>query len=186
MDQSIAIQKTQDKILEQVITKGDLADLSPADRIRQEKIRRRFEKRIVFASSGCWEWTGALTSAGYGLMQTGERTPAGNYKPTYTHRLAYELYVGPIPKGLSIDHLCRNPRCANPSHLEAVPIGVNVLRGTGMSAMHAKAIHCKRGHLKTPANMYIRPDGYRECRLCMRRRNKERTSKRRQANESHS
>lgn len=47
----------------------------------------------------------------------------------YAHRLSYELFVGPIPDGYELDHLCRNRGCVNPAHLEAVTHRVNVLRG---------------------------------------------------------
>ena len=76
-------------------------------------------KRRV-TEAGCWEWTGSrrpgrASSVGYGQM----RFEGRNY---FTHRLAYQLWVGPIPDGLTIDHLCRNTLCFNPAHLEAVTI----------------------------------------------------------------
>lgn len=70
----------------------------------------------------CWEWTGSLTQAGYGHMSV-------DGKLDYTHRIVWELLVGPIPEGLVIDHLCRNRACCNPDHLEPVEQAVNVRRG---------------------------------------------------------
>ena len=61
----------------------------------------------------CWLWTGAVTSSGYGSFVHEGRAKS-------THRLPYELIVGPIPHGLHIDHLCRNKKCCNPEHLEPV------------------------------------------------------------------
>lgn len=62
------------------------------------------------------------------------------------HRVAYELCIGPIPTGLTIDHLCRNTRCVNPKHLEAVTLRENILRGTGPTAHNAAKSACRRGH----------------------------------------
>ena len=61
-------------------------------------------------------------SSGYGIV-----TICG--KKYYTHRVAYEELVGPIPDGLVLDHLCRNRRCCNPEHLEPVTDGENTRRG---------------------------------------------------------
>src|SRR2546427_313621 len=88
---------------------------------------------------GCHEWRGALVGDGYGQFSIGrKRIPA--------HRFAYESSKGPIPKGLTIDHLCRNLRCVNPLHLEAVTLKENILRGTSFSAKRAKQTQCKHGH----------------------------------------
>ena len=62
------------------------------------------------------------------------------------YRLAYEITKGPVPKGLEIDHLCRNRACLNPFHLEAVTRRVNVLRGFGACGNNARKTHCKFGH----------------------------------------
>lgn len=76
----------------------------------------RLMSKVVEDASGCWQWTGATVRNGYGVMGRGARG-TGN---VLVHRLSYEVYVGPIPEGLHIDHLCRNRACINPSHLEAV------------------------------------------------------------------
>ena len=84
------------------------------------------------------------------------------------HRLAYEAAYGDIPDGLVIDHLCRNRRCINPQHLEAVTIGENALRGVGSPAQNARKTHCKRGHEFTQENTIRLPHDRRECRACRR------------------
>ncbi len=61
----------------------------------------------------CWEWTGAVNKHGYGFLTLSRAR-------WYVHRLMWTTLVGPIPKGMVIDHLCRNPPCCNPDHLEVV------------------------------------------------------------------
>jgi len=122
----------------------------------------RFWPRVEKTDS-CWIWTGA--------KKTGHSTgPYGHFeingKSVLAHRYAYEALVGPIPSGLTIDHLCRNPLCVNPSHLEPVTRKENILRGVGATAMHARKTHCKNGHEFNEANTYIRRDGNRLCRVC--------------------
>lgn len=90
----------------------------------------------------------------------------------YVHRYAYQRFVGPIPNGMEIDHVCRNRACANPLHLEAITHHENLLRGRTLTARNAAATHCPHGHAYTPDNTYLRqrPDGRyeRECRVCRR------------------
>jgi hypothetical protein len=117
---------------------------------------------------GCWMWTGRdfnkKPHGSYGMWKdlTGKRRLA--------HRVAYELAVGPIPEGLTLDHLCRVTLCVNPAHLEAVTQGVNTLRGVGPSAVNARRSHCSHGHVFDEANTYVTPDGRRQCRACNRAR----------------
>jgi hypothetical protein len=89
---------------------------------------------------GCWLWTKALSTSGYGVFAP-VRT-----RTVYAHRYSYELHRGPIPRGLVLDHLCRVPSCVNPHHLEAVTDRVNILRGTGYSARNARRTRCPKGH----------------------------------------
>lgn len=116
----------------------------------------------------CWGWTGSLTpSPGrYGVFHRREKK---RIITMMAHRTTYELLVGPIPEGYTIDHLCKNHRCVNPEHLEPVPHGVNLLRGNTINAANATKTHCKHGHEFTPENTYIRPDtGCRMCKACNR------------------
>lgn len=103
----------------------------------------------------CWLWTAALVK-GYGRFYDTDMRPVG------AHRWAYELLVGPIPEGLTIDHLCRVRRCVNPDHLEVVTQRENVARVPPKT-------HCPHGHAFTAANTYIRKpkaDGLRPARQC--------------------
>jgi hypothetical protein len=106
----------------------------------------------------CWDWTGALNSKGYGSV-------AHKGRVWSTHRLAYELLVGPIPDGLQLDHLCRNRSCCNPDHLEPVTPKVNSERGA-----QATKMHCVRGHALAGENLLIKKRGQlspvRNCRTC--------------------
>jgi hypothetical protein len=114
--------------------------------------------------SSCWEWTGYTDSNGYGRLKLGGRISVSRA----THRIAYELLVGPIAEGLELDHLCRNRRCCNPLHLEPVTHRENMRRSDGIVGRKARQTHCKRGHEFTDQNTYRRPDGCRVCRTCAR------------------
>lgn len=126
----------------------------------------------VDATGPCWEWTAArLSSGGYGAFRL-------NGKTQRAHRVAWELLVGPIPEGLVLDHLCRNPVCVNPDHLQPVTDRVNVVeRGHTIMARKARQTHCLRGHPLTEDNIY-RYGSSRECKECHAIRRKARTQRR--------
>jgi hypothetical protein len=109
----------------------------------------------------CWLWLSVKTENGYGRFKlNGKMVPA--------YRVAYELLAGPIPQGLTLDHLCRVPACVRPSHLEPVTTRENILRGVGVTARNAIKTHCANGHLFDEANTYIDAKGARVCRTCIR------------------
>lgn len=122
----------------------------------------------------CWPWKAGRT-VGYGRFFNGMRDVAA-------HRFAYELVIGPIPEGLILDHLCHDHSCpipgfdcphracCNPSHLRPATHRENVLRGEGPSAKEARQTHCIRGHPFDEENTYLTPAGWRQCRICKRRR----------------
>lgn len=111
--------------------------------------------------SDCWLWSGKPNADGYGLKRC-------NGKQQYVHRLSYMYFIGPIPEGHTIDHLCRVRNCYNPAHLEAVTRGENVLRGEGLAAVAARRDCCKHGHVYDEENTYITKGGTRTCRTCRR------------------
>lgn len=92
-----------------------------------DEIKTRLLKRRLIASTGCWLWKGAL-SAGYGTVGIAPQISRS------AHRLAYIAFVGPIPKGLEIDHLCGIPSCINPEHLEPVTRAENCRRAKAARA----------------------------------------------------
>ena len=115
----------------------------------------------------CWLWTAAVNRVGgYGHFRVGLRT-------VYAHRLSYEWANGPIPDGLTIDHLCRVTTCVRPSHLEVVTNRENILRSEGFAACHARKNNCPRGHPYNETNTHVR-NGERHCRTCERIRARQR------------
>jgi len=112
----------------------------------------------------CWEWTGTK-NGGYGQFSKPLSSPGS--KMMGAHRYGYERFIGPIPAGLSLDHLCRNRGCVNPAHLEPVSHRENVLRGVGPTAVNAAKTTCPRGHELLGKNLFLYADGRRECRKCL-------------------
>jgi hypothetical protein len=118
-----------------------------------------FESKIDKTET-CWIWTGAKQSRGY-----------GNFQSKLAHRVSYERYVGKIPDGLTLDHLCRNRLCVNPAHLEPVSQYKNNMRGESPVAKNKEKEYCINGHKLSGENIWIikRSDGTRrKCRLCQK------------------
>ena len=113
-------------------------------------------------NSGCWLWAGPCYSNGYGDLRK-------NKWHMLAHRWSYEHFIGPIPEGLDLDHLCRVRSCVNPAHLEPVTRRINLLRGDTIPARFAARTHCLNGHELIPENFRKNARG-RECRLCFNAR----------------
>lgn len=122
-------------------------------------IARFMKKFRCDRKTGCWFWTACVTKGGYGQFWDGRRVRGA-------HCVAYEIFKGPIPRGLEPDHLCRVRRCVNPDHLEAVTRRVNLLRGKTITARKVAQTHCHIGHLLSGTNLYIQRNGTRACRIC--------------------
>ncbi len=117
-----------------------------------------FDAKWQQNEKGCWQWTGAVQSGGY-----------GNFRGRLAHRVSWETRVGKIPANMTIDHLCRNRLCVNPAHLRVVTQKENNLAGFSPTAINKRRTHCVNGHEFTPENAKIvqRKDGpHRKCRKC--------------------
>lgn len=101
-------------------------------------------------------------------------------KTVTVHLAIYEFVNGRIPEGCDPDHLCRNRNCINPDHIEVVTHKVNVLRGSGHTAINARKTHCIRGHEFTTDNTIsaYTNNGGRKCRACARQLHEQRNAKR--------
>jgi hypothetical protein len=119
----------------------------------------------------CDEFTGARDDRGYGREWWPlERRVRGAYQN------ARERVHGPVPDGLELDHLCMNPPCINPDHLEPVTHAENMRRAGAAGLLGSgqrSRTHCPQGHAYTPENTYTPPAGReRQCRTCRRARSR--------------
>lgn len=133
-------------------------------------IRERFERFIEREEGGCWLWQGTRIPSGYGYF-----TVSSGVKRT-AQRVSWELFRGPIPDGMHIDHLCRNRGCVNPDHLEPVTPNENWRRGFSPTAVNKQKAVCQNGHPLDEANTYVDARGYRRCRICTRVHRRTQTS----------
>lgn len=135
-----------------------------------DNVRRRFLAFVRQDRSGCWRWKGYCDKDGYARFSVDS---------THCYRAArfgYEMFVGPIPEGLTLDHVrergCQYRDCVNPDHLEPVTAEENNIRA-GRHSRNAMKTHCVNDHEFTPENTYMRryKDRYhRMCKECSRAR----------------
>lgn len=137
------------------------------------QIIKRFEARFdATDADACWPVQGKAAREGYAQLRV------DRLRNVYiqAHRFAYQLYVGPIPDGLVLDHACHNRdlacpggdtcphrRCVNPAHLEPVTQRENIRRS---SLTNGHKTHCTKGHPYDEENTFIRKNGKRGCRAC--------------------
>lgn len=102
----------------------------------------------------CLQWTGSLkTRWGYGQFWDGTRNRSA-------HSFGWELECGPVPDGLTLDHLCRNTSCVRGSHMEPVTREENYRRAVAVRT------HCPNGHEYAVVGSYPMKNGRRRCRAC--------------------
>lgn len=134
----------------------------------------RLLSQIVKLDNGCWAWTGFVNKDGYG------RTYYDGNRSTPAYQAFYRQFVGPIPEGLQLDHVCHTEdescvggttcphrRCVNPAHLEPVTEAENARRSRSFSTLNARKTCCPHGHPFDAENTLI-SNGRRYCRTCQR------------------
>lgn len=149
-------------------------------------LAERFMAKVdVRSDEECWPWTGGRYKCGYGSFRLSK-----SYA-TNAHRVAYELFVGPVPDGAHVDHLCHSrdtgcpggddcPHrlCVNPAHLEPVTQRTNILRGKSLQAANAAKTHCPQGHPLSGDNLVKSKLPWRKCRTCHNQQNREAAARR--------
>ena len=135
-----------------------------------EWMRRYIRTTSTPTTQGCWLWTGTRHSAGYGQLRV---TLARN---EFAHRASYVAFVGPIPEGHELHHICGNRVCCNYAHL--IPVTRQQHRQLDGNA--AKT-HCPQGHAYTERNSYLWR-GQRHCRACRKERNRRWSQRQRRGN----
>lgn len=132
---------------------------------------------------GCMLWLGYCTPRGYARIWD-----ASTQRAWRGHRLVYEMTVGAIPDGLTLDHDCHtrdmscpggvtciHRRCVNPSHLKPMTMAENysLRRPPARPPVVDVSLNreiCANGHRLTPETVYVVPGGARKgkvtCYVC--------------------
>lgn len=131
------------------------------------KLKKRFDNGWELDGT-CWRWTKCKNPLGYGQINV-------KYKLISAHIVGYWLHKGRIPADLFLDHLCRNPWCVNPDHLEPVTHAENNRR-----SIPATRDHCKHGHPYSENLMHRPSETIRRCRICEQNKTKRGAEKRKQ------
>ena len=140
---------------------------------------RRLFAGIRQTESGCWQWTKCLDNQGYGRILI-------DHKNQKAYRAMWQFMRGTIPRGLYVDHICRNRGCVNPEHLRLVTPKQNAVENSlGVSAKNASKEHCPAGHPYSGSNLRIasnrRGRKMRLCRECDNRRHREKYARNRES-----
>jgi hypothetical protein len=120
--------------------------------------RERLNASFV-ENEGCWLWQKGKTERGYGRMHFRGK----NWK---AHRVAYTLFVGEIPEGMTVDHLCMAPACVNPAHFRLLSLSANMRLSNRRCLAFSTRTHCDKGHPFSGDNLYRSKEGARVCKAC--------------------
>lgn len=121
----------------------------------------------VTKTPSCWVFNGGVSKDGYGNFY---------FRKTCwrAHRASYEIFVGKIPFGFTIHHICNIRNCVNPKHLKPMSLRDNLMLGNTIPAKNISKTHCPKGHEYTDSNTYLKKSKYfkpaRQCRKCGDRR----------------
>ena len=140
------------------------------------EVARRYRRKPIVLASGCWVLPNIPQKSGY--VRVNLYMGGGRCQSVFAHRLFYTAIVGPIPDGLTLDHIwprCKNRACVRPKwdgdpdgHTEPVTEHENILRGNGRAALNARKTKCKHGHSLSGKNLSTAKDGERRCLACRR------------------
>lgn len=128
-----------------------------------------FHTGRFFNGTRCWHWTAMAPTGGYGRFKWKSDS-------LLISRFVYAWLIEPVPSresGLEVDHLCKNPRCCNPLHLELVPKIINMQRSDAPPMRNSRKSHCDYGHPFSTENTLTRIRNgrrTRECRQCAKER----------------
>lgn len=123
---------------------------------------KRFLEKVIQAPN-CWIWKGAIATNGYGAFYFDKKIKRA-------HRVSYEIFNGPIPDGLVVDHICNNKLCVNPKHLQVLTSRENTFKD------RLPITHCIHGHLLSKENVYLENRGNyfsRKCLICKKKSTKD-------------
>lgn len=141
------------------------SDATPLDNVINldwKYVELFWDKIETDGPNGCWIWTASKNELGYGKFHI-----ASDGKHWKAHRLSYFLTFGPVADGIQLHHICENPACVNPHHLQpATPRQHTIeLTPTSPSSINASKTHCQNGHEFNEENTINTKHG-RVCRIC--------------------